>query len=144
MSLIIRQVLVIFSDGLDEDVMTLERESELLRQSGKTDRCFKLSRLLCLLLHKYIEMIRSCKSIFSILECTMVAANKVENLCRCQRSVDCGSGWNPRPFPAADGGVWSRVWLQGPAQHRHAKHRKYDPQTDCKSLDPLTSAGVKF
>lgn len=46
MSVIIRQVLVIFSDGLDEDVMTLERESELLRQSGKTDRFFKLSCLL--------------------------------------------------------------------------------------------------
>ncbi|XP_013884856.1 collagen alpha-6(VI) chain [Austrofundulus limnaeus] len=28
------KVLVIFSDGLDEDVMTLENESELLRQSG--------------------------------------------------------------------------------------------------------------
>ncbi|XP_073341613.1 collagen alpha-6(VI) chain [Pagrus major] len=28
------KVLVIFSDGLDEDVMTLEQESELLRQSG--------------------------------------------------------------------------------------------------------------
>ena len=29
------QVMVIFSDGLDDDVMKLERESELLRQSGK-------------------------------------------------------------------------------------------------------------
>uniref|UniRef100_A0A665U1Y2 VWFA domain-containing protein n=1 Tax=Echeneis naucrates TaxID=173247 RepID=A0A665U1Y2_ECHNA len=29
------KVLVIFSDGLDEDVMKLEQESELLRQSGK-------------------------------------------------------------------------------------------------------------
>lgn len=29
------QVLVIFSDGLDEDVMKLEQESELLRKSGK-------------------------------------------------------------------------------------------------------------
>lgn len=28
------QVLVIFSDGLDEDVMKLEQESELLRKSG--------------------------------------------------------------------------------------------------------------
>lgn len=32
---LVRQVLVIFSDGLDEDVMTLEQESELLRQSGE-------------------------------------------------------------------------------------------------------------
>lgn len=32
---LIHQVLVIFSDGLDEDVMTLEQESELLRQSGE-------------------------------------------------------------------------------------------------------------
>lgn len=42
-SVILRQVVVIFSDGLDEDVMLLERESERLRQSGKTDRasvCF--------------------------------------------------------------------------------------------------------
>ncbi|MED6240520.1 hypothetical protein ATANTOWER_022464, partial [Ataeniobius toweri] len=30
----IASVLVIFSDGLDEDVMTLENESEKLRQSG--------------------------------------------------------------------------------------------------------------
>lgn len=32
--LLVRQVLVIFSDGLDEDVMKLEQESELLRESG--------------------------------------------------------------------------------------------------------------
>lgn len=31
----ILQVLVIFSDGLDENVMSLERESDLLRKSGK-------------------------------------------------------------------------------------------------------------
>lgn len=35
MTNLIHQVLVIFSDGLDEDVMTLEKQVELLRQSGK-------------------------------------------------------------------------------------------------------------
>lgn len=34
---LIHQVLVIFSDGLDEGVMKLEQQSELLRQSGKNN-----------------------------------------------------------------------------------------------------------
>lgn len=33
-SVLVLQVLVIFSDGLDDDVMRLEYESERLRQSG--------------------------------------------------------------------------------------------------------------
>ena len=36
MSVVAHQVLVIFSDGLDEDVMSLEQQSEELRQAGKT------------------------------------------------------------------------------------------------------------
>ena len=32
---LVPQVLVIFSDGLNEDVMRLEHQSELLKQSGK-------------------------------------------------------------------------------------------------------------
>lgn len=35
MANLFHQVLVIFSDGFDEDVVMLENESELLRQSGK-------------------------------------------------------------------------------------------------------------
>lgn len=36
MTIVFHQVLVIFSDGLDEDVISLENESERLRQSGNT------------------------------------------------------------------------------------------------------------
>lgn len=41
MTVLVHQVLVIFSDGLDEDVMKLEEESELLRQSGKERHTFQ-------------------------------------------------------------------------------------------------------
>lgn len=34
-NILICQVLVMFSDGLDEDVIRVKQESELLRQSGK-------------------------------------------------------------------------------------------------------------
>lgn len=43
----IRQVLLIFSDGLDEDVMKLEEESERLRLSGK---CVSVCACVCELL----------------------------------------------------------------------------------------------
>lgn len=34
-SVLVHQVLLIFSDGLDEDVTTLEPEAKLLQESGK-------------------------------------------------------------------------------------------------------------
>ena len=53
------QVLVIFSDGLDEDVMKLEWESELLRQSGKNkenvNNCY--SQICCTALSAHVVSI---------------------------------------------------------------------------------------
>lgn len=132
-------MLVIFSDGLDEDVMKLEQESELLRQSGKTSVCNFPVLIAWLYLNDQVDDVDPTCMFWRAVNAAVCRemSSFVCFLCRCQRSADCGAGGSAWPGPAADGGVWTRIRIQASSQHRHAECWQRPPQTNCKSVMSL-------
>lgn len=90
--------------------MTLENESELLRKSGRKinqdKRCFVVVVVVL-----DMEVIQWTSS-------------------RCGRAADRGPAGGAGPGAASDVGVWPRVRLQSPAEHRHAERGQHGTQAD--------------